>query len=72
MLGEKIAYAAVSPHLYILSYIHVYCYLPLWHLHSNFGDFNHGLCCVKKITIAENNHDIEFLKQYFALAPMLW
>ena len=50
MLGEEVACAAVSPNLYIMSYIKVQCYLPLRQLHSDFGDFNNGVYHVMKIT----------------------
>ena len=35
---------------------------PIWQLHSDFGNFNNGVCDVMKITIAESNPDIELLK----------
>ena len=35
MLGEMVMCATVSLHLYI----QVQCHLPLWQLHSSFGDF---------------------------------
>ena len=60
ILGEKVACASVSPHLYILLYTQVQCWrhsaaaLPL-------RDFSNGLCHVMKITIAESNPYIEFL-----------
>ena len=38
MLGETVACAAVSPHLYILSYKQVQCYPPLRKLHSDFSN----------------------------------
>ena len=44
MLGEEVACAAVSPNLYIMSYIKVQCYLPLRQLHSDFGDFTNRVC----------------------------
>ena len=36
MLCEMVMCATVSPHLYI----QVQCHLPLWQLHSSFGDFS--------------------------------
>ena len=42
VLSEMVVCAAVSLHLYMLSYIQVQCYLPHWHL--KFGDFSHGIC----------------------------
>ena len=39
VLGEKVACAAVSLHLYILLYIQVQCYLPLLQLHFSFKRF---------------------------------
>ena len=29
---------------YILSYKQVYCYPPLWQLHTDFVNFNNGVC----------------------------
>ena len=43
LLDENVVSAAVSPHLYVLSYIQVRCYLPFWQLHSNFRNFSNGL-----------------------------
>ena len=51
MLDEKVACAIVSSHLYSPSYIHVQGYPPLWQPRSDFGDFNHGVGQVMKITI---------------------
>ena len=58
MLGEKVACAAISPHLFILSYMEVQCYPPLWQLQSDFGDFSNGVFHVMKITKAESNPGI--------------
>lgn len=58
MLGEKIACAAISPHLHILLYVQVQCHPPLWQLHSVMGDFSNEVCYVKKITVAESNPDM--------------
>ena len=58
MMGEKVAYAPVSPHMYILSYMQVRRYPPLRQLHSDFGDFRTGDCRVMKITMDENNPDM--------------
>ena len=57
MLGETVACAAVSPHLYKLSCVKVQrCYNPpLQQLHSYFRDFDNGVCHLTKISIAENN-----------------
>ena len=41
MLGEKLVYATVSPHVYILSYTQAWCYPPFRQLHSDFGDLKH-------------------------------
>ena len=41
MLGEKVACAAFSLNLYILSQMRVQCYSPLRQLHSDFGNFTH-------------------------------
>ena len=58
ILGEKIACAAISTHLYILSYIPVPCYLTLRQLHSDVGEFNNGVCHIRKTAIADSNPDM--------------
>ena len=50
MLGEKVVCAAVSPHLYILSYIQVQSCPPQRKLRTNFGDLNNGVCHVIGLT----------------------
>ena len=55
MLGEAAACATVSLHSYILSYIQAQCFLPLRQPHSDFGDYDIGVCYVMKITIANSN-----------------
>ena len=52
MLGERVAYAAVSQHLYILSYIQARRYPPLRKLLSDFGDFSTGVSHVMKMTVS--------------------
>ena len=49
MLGEKVACAAVSSRLCILSYIAVQCYPPLQQLPTDCRDFKNGVCHVVKI-----------------------
>ena len=61
ILGEKLVCAAVSPHLYIC--IQAQCRLPLRQLHSDFGDFNNGVCRVVKIIVAQSNPDVGLLTQ---------
>ena len=61
LLEENIASAAVSQHLYVLSYIQVQCYLRFWQLHSDFRNSRNGLCYVLKITIAKSDPDMELL-----------
>ena len=58
MLGEEVACAAVSPYLYRLSYEQLLRYPSLWHLHSDFWDFNNQVFHVMKITIPESNPDM--------------
>ena len=70
MLGETVAHAAVSPHLYITSYTRVRRYLPFHQLHSRLGDFSIGVCHVMKITIAEINPDLGLFTQQ-TLSPTL-
>ena len=48
-VGEMVVCAAVSPQLYILSYMQVQCLLPLWLMHSDFGGFSNGVYHVVKI-----------------------
>ena len=70
MLGETVACATVSQHLYILSYIQVRCYPPLRQLHSVFGDLNNGVCHVMKITFAESHPVMGLLaQQTFCVGP---
>ena len=58
------------PHLYLLSYIHAQCYLPFWHLHSEFVDFNNRVCRVMKSIVAEINPNIWALtQQTFCFIP---
>ena len=61
MLGEKLARVTVSH--YMLSYMQVQCDLPLWQLHSDFGDFGTGVCYVTNIAMAESNLDTELSAQ---------
>ena len=56
-LDERIMCTSVSPQFYILPYIQVQCYPPLWQLHSDFGNFNTGVCLVMKMTTADINPD---------------
>ena len=49
VLGEKVLCTALSPHLYILSYVHVHFYPPLWQLHSDFRNFSHEAYYVMKM-----------------------
>ena len=44
-------------------HVQVRCYLLLWLLHSDFGDFMNGVCHVIKVTIAESNPDMGLLAQ---------
>ena len=68
--GKKVACANVSPHLNVLSYAQVWCYSPLWQLHSYLGDFSDRACRVRYTTVAENNPDIGLLmQQSFSLNP---
>ena len=53
MLGVTLKCAAVSPHLYILTYTQVKFYALLPQLHTAFGDFKNGVCHVMKTTTAE-------------------
>ena len=54
----------------ILSYILVQCYLQLWQLHSDFGDFSNEVCHVTKITTAESNPYMGLLtQQTFCFLP---
>ena len=64
MFGETIACAAVSPHVYLLSYIQAQCYPPLRQLHSDSGDFNKGVSHVSKITMADSNLHMGLLQQH--------
>jgi len=71
MLGEKEAFAVVSLHLYILSYIPVQCYPPPRHMHSEFGVFRNGVC--REMTTAESNRDMEILtQQTFGWGKIKW
>ena len=63
MLSEKVASAAVSPHLYTPSYTQMQCYTPLWQLHSDFGDFSNGVDHVMKMTTTESSPDTVLLTQ---------
>ena len=73
MLCEKVVFAIISSHLYTLSYIYVQCYLPLWQLHSDFGDFNGGVCPEMKITVAESNPGLgHWTLETFCSSPTLW
>ena len=48
------------------------CYPPLWHLHSDFGDFSDGVGHVVKITEAESNPDMGLLtQQTFCRSPAI-
>ena len=53
MLGEKVVYAAISPHLYILSDIQAEFHLPLKQL--QWENFDGGVGHVVKTTTAESN-----------------
>ena len=54
----------------ILSYIHVQYHPPLRLLHSDFGDFNNGVCHLVEITIAESKPDMDSLiQQTFCFSP---
>ena len=67
VLGDTVAHAATSPHLYMLPYIPVQCYPPLRQLHFDFRGFQ-SRSYVTNITIAESNPDMELLTQHLALA----
>ena len=70
IMSERIACAAVSPHLYILSYLQAQCYPPLRQLHPYVGDFNAGVCHVIKIILADCNPNMGLLTQWrFCLSP---
>ena len=60
-MGEKAAFAVVSLHLYILSYIPVQCYPPPRHMHSDFGVFSNGIRYATRITTAERNPEVKLL-----------
>ena len=49
-----------------MSYRQVQCYPPFSQVHSDFGDFNNGLCHVMKITIAESNLAFGLRTQYLS------
>ena len=68
LLGEKIAYA--TTHLHLLSYVQVQRHLPLRQLHSDFRDFNNGVCQAVRITTAGSQFDMGLLKrQTFGFSP---
>ena len=70
ILGEKVACATVSPHLYILSYIHVPRYPPFRQLHSDFGISVMDFVMSLNDYIAESNPYMEFLTQpTFCFSP---
>ena len=63
MMGERVACAAVSPHLYVQSYTLVRRYQTRRQLHSDFGDFSNGVRYVMKIAKTKSNPDMELLTQ---------
>ena len=66
MMGETVECAAISPHLYIQSCMQAQCYQPLHQLHSDFGNFNNGVCRVMKLTIAKvNAHNHRTISRLF-------
>ena len=73
MMAENVACGTrkpFPPHLYIVTQMQ--CDPLPWQLHSDFGDFNNGVCHVTNIIIAEsNNSDMEFLpQQTFCFRPV--
>ena len=63
MSGERVASAAISPHLCTLSYIQMHYYLPLQQLHFSFGDFSNRVCHFLKIFVVESSLDMGLLIQ---------
>ena len=69
LLGE-IARSTVSSQVYAYRRVGIQAqrYRLLRQLHSDFGDFNHGVCHVLEFAVAESNPDIV----HFILAPTVW
>ena len=66
MLGETVVCAAISQHLHMLSQSGVAHHSGSW----DFWDFKNGVFHVVKITVAENNPDMELLtQQTFGFSP---
>ena len=69
MLGELVVCAGVSPHLQILLYFQMQCYLPPTPRTSaslNCGDFSNGAGCMMKMKIrtAKSNLDAQQDKHF--------
>lgn len=49
----------------------MHCFLPLWQLDTNLGDFSNGVCLVTKMTTAKTNPDMGLLTQrIFCFSPI--
>ena len=70
---SRYTWSTLFPHLYMLMYTQVYCYLPIPQLYSNFRDFHNSVCHVIKMTTIETNPDTGFLaQQTFCFSPSVF
>ena len=72
VLGEKVACAAVSPHLHILLHIQVQCFPPYLQLRYGFGNFNNGVMSWRLLWLNGTQIWNSAHLKHFASAPTFW